>query len=323
MSGPDPGDRGRRVTVLHPNQPAQCSHCLKYPHPSSSPTPSSNHCQGGGNGKICKDLLTDRTSMTSYIKSLKDEGYTSLRDKHYNKLKSFPALGKVPPIITLNPDVTDRENQADNDDDDEGGEVEKTTATNGTKEPQVAGVSPSKLQQDEKTQKTSTKPPSQQEKHTGTSMTSSETDPITENPDNLPDKPTGEQTVHDNHPTPPIDSSEPPTETLHNLAKTTPNDQADQDDQTKAQTKDDPTNNRAPESRMKLPQIQVNKSKEEPILLVNHPTDPINTSKLKVKNSYVTVSGIRAPSSKSPRTPASPSQVFFGPLPPSRSPSPS
>ena len=31
LSGPSPGERGRRVTVLHPNQPTQCSHCLKYP----------------------------------------------------------------------------------------------------------------------------------------------------------------------------------------------------------------------------------------------------------------------------------------------------
>ena len=29
LSGPNPGERGRRVTVLHSNQPSQCSHCFK------------------------------------------------------------------------------------------------------------------------------------------------------------------------------------------------------------------------------------------------------------------------------------------------------
>ena len=84
--------------------------------------------------------------------------------------------------------------------------MEKTTATNGMKEPEVAGVSPTKLQQDKKTQKTSTEPPPQQDKHTGSCMSSSETDPRTVDPDNLPDKPIGDQTDHDDHPTPPIDS---------------------------------------------------------------------------------------------------------------------
>ena len=71
LSGPSPGERGRRVTVLHPNQPTQCSHCFKYPPPSPSTPISELYCRGGGNGKLCKSKNTDRTSMNAYIKTLK------------------------------------------------------------------------------------------------------------------------------------------------------------------------------------------------------------------------------------------------------------
>ena len=37
LAGPNQGERGRRVTVLHDNQPPQCSHCLKNSPPQPHP----------------------------------------------------------------------------------------------------------------------------------------------------------------------------------------------------------------------------------------------------------------------------------------------
>ena len=117
LSGPNPGERGRRVTVLHANQPNQCSHCLGYPPPSSSTTPHASSCKGGGNDKICKTMLTERTSMTNYIKSLKDEGYTSLRDEYYDNINSFPSLGKPVKTNVQDPDTIDKEDQTNYEED--------------------------------------------------------------------------------------------------------------------------------------------------------------------------------------------------------------
>ena len=39
LSGPSQGERGRRVTVLHANQPPQCSNCFRY----SPPLPIHSH----------------------------------------------------------------------------------------------------------------------------------------------------------------------------------------------------------------------------------------------------------------------------------------
>ena len=125
LAGPNQGERGRRVTVLHNNQPSQCSHCLKYSPPSGHSLGPSQYCKGGGNGKICKALNTDRTSMNDYIKSLKDEdGYTSLRDQHYNSYNNCPALGRKETNKTLDPETTDLEDQAIDDDNDD--ESDKT-----------------------------------------------------------------------------------------------------------------------------------------------------------------------------------------------------
>ena len=55
--------------------------------------------------------------MNAYIKSLKEEGYTSLRDEHYNSLNSFPALGKKDSNKPLDPDPVDIEDQTTNGDD--------------------------------------------------------------------------------------------------------------------------------------------------------------------------------------------------------------
>ena len=77
--------------------------------------------------KICKDLKTDRTSLNDYFKSLKDEdGYTTLKDQHYNSYNNFPALGRKETNKTLDTETTDPEEQATDDDDDDDDESDKT-----------------------------------------------------------------------------------------------------------------------------------------------------------------------------------------------------
>ena len=61
--------------------------------------------------------------MNAYIKALKAEGYTSLRDEHYDKINSFPVLGKKDSTIPQDPDTIDKEDQTiDEDNDDKLGE---------------------------------------------------------------------------------------------------------------------------------------------------------------------------------------------------------
>ena len=58
--------------------------------------------------------------MSSYIKSLRDQdGYISLRDKHYEDINAFPALGDNMNDIIQDPDTADDEDQAGNHEDDE------------------------------------------------------------------------------------------------------------------------------------------------------------------------------------------------------------
>ena len=90
LGGPLPGDVGRRVTVLHQNQPRQCSWCFKYAPTSTSSNP--NVCKGGGDGKTCKTQGTPRAKMSAYIDYLKTEGYTSLKDQHFAPQVAFPSL---------------------------------------------------------------------------------------------------------------------------------------------------------------------------------------------------------------------------------------
>ena len=96
LQGPQAGDSGRRITVLHAGQPKQCSWCLRFPPPSSSPPSSTNFCPGGGNGKMCQVKETPRAKMADYIETLKTEGYMSLRDEYFAKKAAvkdaFPAL---------------------------------------------------------------------------------------------------------------------------------------------------------------------------------------------------------------------------------------
>ena len=48
MEGPLEGDQGCRITVLHPGQTKQCSHCLRR----------EDSCPVGGVGKLCKEKGT-------------------------------------------------------------------------------------------------------------------------------------------------------------------------------------------------------------------------------------------------------------------------
>ena len=81
MEGPLSGDLGCRITVLHNNQIQQCSHCLRR----------ANFCPGGGNGKACESLKTERGKMGDYMKYLKEKvGYTSLKLQYLQT--QFPAL---------------------------------------------------------------------------------------------------------------------------------------------------------------------------------------------------------------------------------------
>ena len=87
MEGPLPSDQGRRITVIHQNQPQQCSHCFGY---SKQKYGSElNICPGNGNGKACKALETERTRMGPYMKLLqKVLGYRKLGSADLDQWRS-------------------------------------------------------------------------------------------------------------------------------------------------------------------------------------------------------------------------------------------
>ena len=110
MAGPLSGDVGRRITVLHSNQPRQCSHCFKYPPSTASSPITKADCPGGGDGKTCKSRGTPREKMSKYIELLRTEGYVSLRDAHFSAQTAFPALqvnGKKPEEALAKIDAAD------------------------------------------------------------------------------------------------------------------------------------------------------------------------------------------------------------------------
>ena len=84
MEGPLPGDEGCRITVLHPNQKQQCSHCLKR----------ADSCPGQGNGKACETMKTSRGKIGDYMKHLKiKHGYQSLKMQFLEEQeRAFPSL---------------------------------------------------------------------------------------------------------------------------------------------------------------------------------------------------------------------------------------
>ena len=100
------------------------SQVLPPPNHALAPT---QYCKGGANGKICKTLHTDRTSLNDYFKSLKvDDGYTSLKQIHYNPYNNFPALGRKETNKTTD---TDPEHTEDQDSDDDYNEDEESDNT--------------------------------------------------------------------------------------------------------------------------------------------------------------------------------------------------
>ena len=101
MEGPLPEDTGRRVTVLHPSQPQQCSHCFLYARSFSAASSLSSVCPGGGNGKICESRDTPRAKMAIYMADLrKCDRYVPLKTLHMERMTSnFPPL-----ITTSHPD---------------------------------------------------------------------------------------------------------------------------------------------------------------------------------------------------------------------------
>ena len=70
MEGPLDEDQGGRITVLHPGQIMQCSHCLRR----------ADGCPGGGKGRLCKEKRTKRGEIADYMRHLKlHHNYTSLK----------------------------------------------------------------------------------------------------------------------------------------------------------------------------------------------------------------------------------------------------
>ena len=103
LAGPQPGDVARRITVLHAGQPKQCSWCLKYPNPSSSPSPTADFCLTGGNGKLCEDSKIPRSKLSEYTATLKGEGYMSLKDQYLEGQAALRAA--FPPLPVLNAEI--------------------------------------------------------------------------------------------------------------------------------------------------------------------------------------------------------------------------
>ena len=74
MEGPLAGDKGKRVVVLHSNQPAECSNCLRR---------IDKGCPALAVGKACEKAGTPRAKVSTYMDNLrKKTGYTSLKIKH-------------------------------------------------------------------------------------------------------------------------------------------------------------------------------------------------------------------------------------------------
>ena len=85
LEGPLPGDIGNRVTVLHPGQTQQCSHCLKL---------ATSGCPSKGNGKACEALGTKRTNLSSYMELLRlKHGYQSLKAKYMEQFSNIGGAG--------------------------------------------------------------------------------------------------------------------------------------------------------------------------------------------------------------------------------------
>ena len=95
IEGPLSGDTGRRITVLHNGQVSQCINCLKKAYQG---------CQAGGNGKLCEDMKTPRTKMSTYMESLRHKvGYVSMKIRYSEyQARNFSSLqGSTQPSYTM------------------------------------------------------------------------------------------------------------------------------------------------------------------------------------------------------------------------------
>ena len=91
MEGALPGDQGRRITVTHPGQVVQCSHCFGYSHNKYS---NDDKCPAKGVGKGCQELkVKQRARMADYMLLLEQRvRYVSLKTTYCRK---SPAVGNT------------------------------------------------------------------------------------------------------------------------------------------------------------------------------------------------------------------------------------
>ena len=309
LAGPNQGDRGRRVTVLHNNQPPQCSHCFGYFPPSNHTLGPSQYCKGGGNGKICKSLNTERTSMNAYIKSLREEGYTSLKDLHYDTFNNFPALGRKEPNKTPDPDTTDLEDQLNDDDDDD--EPDK----------QAELVDPTEKTQAEGTSQTDPAEPVETTQEDTTSTTDptepDETTQEEEVPRTDPEKSNEISLTKTPNDTTPTDPTEPDETTQEEEVPLTDPKKSNKISLTKT------PNDTTPAPPDQSPTPPTKQTPDEENLDSKDATDI--PPKSRVRGFSVSMkSMLKPPSSRLPTTQTSPSQFLFPPTqPPPSTPSPS
>ena len=90
LEGALPGDQGRRVTVTHPGQPRQCSHCFGYA-VTKYGEPLTERCPAKGNGNACKEIgEKPRAKMMEYMLKLeRNTGYVSMKIAYSRKHPTF------------------------------------------------------------------------------------------------------------------------------------------------------------------------------------------------------------------------------------------
>ena len=83
MEGPLPSDQGRRITVIHQNQPQQCSNCFGYSRAKYGG--ELGLCLANANGRACKTMGTIRAKMAPYMRELERlVGYKTIKAKFGN-----------------------------------------------------------------------------------------------------------------------------------------------------------------------------------------------------------------------------------------------
>ena len=83
MEGPLPSDQGRRITVIHQNQPQQCSNCFGFSRAKYGG--ELGLCLANANGRAFKAMGTVRAKMAPYMRELERlVGYKSIKAKFGN-----------------------------------------------------------------------------------------------------------------------------------------------------------------------------------------------------------------------------------------------